>query len=207
MTIRLLAAAALATALTACGDGASSSAAPDAATPPAAPADRAPAEAAAISTAAVGAAATGAPTPEAVRAAIARDGARAAVTALDTGSDGEATPLDAVFARMAEGDDAYLALAPQLSEGVEPLGATDDANLRLLSALQTALPRNPLGVLRLTSPRLPVADVCRAGAGAAADEEEAAFTARAVAAVQGVSDAEVARQQEACLSALRGGDA
>lgn len=206
MIIRLLAAAALAATLTACGDGAASPAEPAAVAPPVAPESPAPLAASAPETADEQGG-PAAPSPDAVRAAIAREGARRAVTALDAGQDGEPKPLDAVFARMAAGDDAYLALAPQLSEGVASTDATDDAGLRLISALQTALPRNALGVLRLTSPRLSVADVCRSGGGAGAEETEAAFNARAIAAVQAVSDPDVVRQQEACLSALRGGDA
>lgn len=96
---------------------------------------------------------------------------------------------------------------PQLSAGIGGRGDTDDSAERLTAALQRALPVNAAGVLRLTSPRLPVADVCRAGAGAGAEETEEAYTARATAAVRAVDDAEVSRQQEACLSALSGGDA
>lgn len=131
---------------------------------------------------------------------IARDGADGAVRTLSEGPDGEPTRLTAVAARIEAGDEAYLALTPQLLAA-----ASGDMREGLMIGVNRGLTANAAGLLRQTGASLSVANLCRPGSGAGPTEEEPAWTARAISAVEAVQDAALSQQKAACLAALRAG--
>ena len=122
------------------------------------------------------------------------NGARKTVMSLD--SKGQ---FEAVLTRIASGDPAWVSLARSLAQGTDASDSTG-----LIIALATALPKNPVAVLRTLDdgPPLTASAVCGAPFIEPAEGDVKAYLAQATPAVAGVDAAADLSQRTLCLSSL-----
>jgi hypothetical protein len=133
------------------------------------------------------------PTPAEVEASLARNGARATVSALF-----DQRRWDYVSDRIGAGDGAWVALAPRLAAGADA-GTAEDLPI----ALAFALPRNPAAVLAaLGSGAFDIGEVCGAPFIEGTVSDLPAYVRRARAAVRRVDAPALAAARRACLAAL-----
>jgi len=132
--------------------------------------------------------------PPAIHARIVRDGAVAVVNQLNAGS-GDSWSM--VIAGISSGQPAWLAVAQELEPGADA-GSGED----LETALSTALPKNPAGVLALTGKTFPIADICSVPLIEPTDAQVAAWQHTVLAALEKVNDAKLAPSLQACRAAI-----
>jgi hypothetical protein len=132
--------------------------------------------------------------PPAIEARIVRDGAVAVVNQLNAGS-GDSWNM--VIAAISSGQAAWLAVAQGLAPGADA-GSGED----LETALSTALPKNPAGVLDLTGKTFPIADICSVPLIEPTDQQVAAWRHTVLAALAKVNDAAMAPRLQACRAAI-----
>lgn len=137
------------------------------------------------------------PSPAALAAELASKGARDTVRRL-----WDSRQYEDVLARIGNGADAWVALAPKLAPGTDAASAEG-----LTIALATALPRNPASVLRATDASdgpTGTKRVCSAPFIEPTAAEIASYTAVAQAALTTVTESDLVSSREACAAALRG---
>ncbi len=132
--------------------------------------------------------------PPAIHARIARDGAVAVVNQLNAGSGAS---WSTVIADISSGQPAWLSVAQELEPGADA-GSGED----LETALSTALPKNPAGVLELAGKTFPIADICSVPLIEPTDSQVAAWRHRVLSALAKVNDAALISQLQACRAAI-----
>lgn len=132
--------------------------------------------------------------PPAIHARIVRDGAAAVVNQLNAGSGDS---WNRVIAGISSGQPAWLAVAQELEPGADA-GSGED----LETALSTALPRNPAGVLALTGKTFPIADICSVPLIEPTDAQVTAWQHTVLAALAKVNDAALEPRLQACRAAI-----
>ncbi|THD62944.1 hypothetical protein [Phenylobacterium sp.] len=134
-----------------------------------------------------------------VRASIEREGAAATVNRLN-----RAGQWDVILDGMANGEPAWIAIAPLLAEGTDA-GPSEGLGI----ALAQALPRAPAAVLHVLDPKdgpvLGASRVCSIPFVEPKPGVVEAYKPKAIAAVQAVRSPRLRWAREACLAALKKG--
>jgi hypothetical protein len=139
----------------------------------------------------------GAPvTPAEVAAMLAKQTPQQTVNALY--GTGENSRWTTVARGIARGEEAWLALAPQIAKGTDA-GTSDEFAM----AAQDALTTNPAGTLRLLSQIEMGAGACAENGFEVSAEQASAFHQTAITAVEAVSDPALQKIKTECLAALR----
>lgn len=132
--------------------------------------------------------------PPAIHARIMRDGAVAVVNQLNAGSGAS---WSAVIADISSGQPAWLSVARELEPGADA-GSGED----LETALSTALPKNPAGVLEMTGKTFPITDICSVPLIEPTDSQVAAWRHMVLSALAKVHDAALAPRVQACRAGI-----
>jgi hypothetical protein len=125
---------------------------------------------------------------------IARDGAAKVLSRLTAGSG---VAWDETVARIASGQDEWLAVARALRPTVD--AGTGEA---LTEALAKALANNPTGVLMMTGKDFPISQICDIPFIEPTETQVAHWKRKVLAALEQVKDASLSQKARACRAAI-----